>query len=159
MISNDAEEITWVVKEKKMYSTKSKKLVPFKFLCFSISNNYNFEMNDNDIVNQLQLQYHMMNFTCNTKWWWELWLWWFEVSLVNSYKMYQQHHEDQGWPVEFTHYEFIKAVAHAWIDPVNCWPTRNHTTLKLLEKKLKRRKLEMEGRCLQINMDSLSKGG
>ena len=116
-------------------------------------------MNDNDIANQLRLQYRMMRFTCNTKWWWALWLWGFEVSLVNSYKMYQRHHKDQGWPVEFTHYKFIEAVAHAWIDPINCWPTRNRTTLKLLEKKLKRRKLELEGRCRQITTESLSKEG
>ncbi len=67
MISNVATQVGWNVVEKKVYSSSARKKIPFKFLQFSNSNDYNFEMNDNDITNQLCLVYRMMSRTRNSK--------------------------------------------------------------------------------------------
>ena len=70
MLSMAAETIDWVVKEKMMYSHAKKKEVPHKFLRWSLSDNYNHEMNDNDIADQLRLVYRALCFMRNNKWWW-----------------------------------------------------------------------------------------
>ncbi len=54
---NVAREITWNEVTKKVWSDQMCKNIKMKFLCFCIPHNYNFEMNDNDIVDQLRLQY------------------------------------------------------------------------------------------------------
>ncbi len=43
-----------------------------KFLQFNVSQDYNFEMNDNDATDQLQLIYCFMKFQQYIKWWWVL---------------------------------------------------------------------------------------
>mmetsp|Transcript_23196 Transcript_23196/g.47400 ORF Transcript_23196/g.47400 Transcript_23196/m.47400 type:complete len:93 (-) Transcript_23196:469-747(-) len=88
MITNVAKEITWVEVSKKVWSDQLRKNLDMKFLRFCISHDYNHKMNDNDIADQLRLQYWMMRFSRNNKWWWALWLWGCEVCLVNAYMMY-----------------------------------------------------------------------
>ena len=90
----------------------------------------------------------MMRFTCNTKWWWALWLWGFEVSLVNSYLLYKNFCDENGWERDYNHYDFIEAVSKAWIDPINYWPTRNCLHLKhtVPTRTVKKRK-----QCVAIN--------
>ncbi len=61
---------------------------------FRISHIHNFEMNDNDIADQFQLQYPLMRFCCNIKWQWALWFWGFEVSLVNTFMLYCWYHKE-----------------------------------------------------------------
>jgi len=55
MISHSCESITWVPVTKKVWSSTLKKNVDFAFLRWNLSNDYNFEMNDNDIADQLRL--------------------------------------------------------------------------------------------------------
>jgi len=85
ILSMTAEFIDWVVKSKEIYSDASSKTVVHKFLRWSLSDNYNNEMNDNDIADQLRLVYRVMRFMRNTKWWWCEFLFVWEVSLVNAY--------------------------------------------------------------------------
>ncbi len=82
MISSVAKNITWVEVERKDFSPVSKEMINFKFLQFSMSHSYNYQMNDNDIADQLCLVYWLMRFSHNQKWWWALWLWGVEVSKV-----------------------------------------------------------------------------
>jgi hypothetical protein len=89
MISHSCENITWVLVKKKVWSSTLKKNVDFTFLWFNLSDEYNFEMNDNDIASQLWLVYHFMRFQRNNKWWRALFLWGYEVSMVNSYVCYK----------------------------------------------------------------------
>ncbi len=86
MITNVAKEKGWIEVSKKVWSDQLHKNLDLKFLCFCISYYYNHEMNNNYIVDQLRLQYQMMRFSRNNKWSWVLWLWGYEVCLVNSYK-------------------------------------------------------------------------
>lgn len=79
-------------------------------------------MNNNNIMDQLPLQYHMMRFSHNNKWWWVFWLWGFEVSVVNAYMMYWHWHEGNDFVLEYNHYGFVEASAKAWNYPINYWP-------------------------------------
>ncbi len=72
-------------------------------------------MNDNDKANQLRLQYHMMRFSQNNKWWWALWLGGFEVCVVNAWMMYQWYHKDHDLEMVYNHYDFVKAASKAYL--------------------------------------------
>ncbi len=134
MICNVATEVGWQIVDKKIYSQAAKKTIKYQFLWFNISNDYNHEVNDNDIANQLCLVYQMMRNTRNMKWRWTLWLWRFEVSLVNSYHIYFCYHRMMGIDPDYNHYEFMNAVDMGWIDPVNHWHTPNRLHLELIKK-------------------------
>ena len=85
MISYRKPSVTWVALLKIFCSHKEKETVNFNFLRFNMSNKYNFEMNDNNVADEYRLVYRMQRSYRNQKWWWELWLWGMEVSLVNSF--------------------------------------------------------------------------
>ena len=87
MISHSTPSVTWVALSKIIYNHKEKETVNFNFLRFNILNEYNFEMNDNDVADQYRLVYRIQRFHHNQKWWWALWLWGMEVSLVNPFMM------------------------------------------------------------------------
>jgi hypothetical protein len=68
MISSKCKEVTWAPITKKVWSSALKENVDFTFLRWSLSHDYNYQMNDNDITDQLRLVYHIMCFQCNNKW-------------------------------------------------------------------------------------------
>ncbi len=152
MITNVAREITWNEVTKKVWSDQLRKNIEMKFLRFCISHNYNFEMNDNDIADQLRLQYQLMQFCRNVKWWWALWLWGFEVSLVNAYMLYRRYHDKLLIKTKYNHYKFIEMCAKAYIDPVNHWPTRNRLHIRqIVNNSLK----EERQRCVRLTSNLL----
>ncbi len=130
MLSHSISEITWVEREKRAYSHLLNMVVAFKFLHFNLSDDYNFEMNDNDVADQLRLVYQLMRFQRNMKWWWALWLWGIEDSVVNLYMMYQHYHEFCELEMKYDHYSFQEACGYAYIDPTSMWPTRQATTAR-----------------------------
>ena len=124
MISHCIEEITWVEHSKRVWSRALKMNVDYSFLRWNISHDYNFKMNDNDIADQLRLVYRIQRFQRNYKWWFALFLWSFEVSLVNAYMMQRRYCELRGIPRKWDHDRFKEAIAKALIDPDGCWPRR-----------------------------------
>jgi hypothetical protein len=74
MISSRCESVTWMPITKKLWSTSLQQKVNFTFLRWSMSNDNNFQMNDNDMADQLRLVYRIMRFQRNNKWWWTLFL-------------------------------------------------------------------------------------
>ena len=62
MISSKCEEVTLVPVTKKLWSSSLKKMTDFTFLCWLLTNDCNFKINDNDIANQLRLVYCIMCF-------------------------------------------------------------------------------------------------
>jgi hypothetical protein len=96
MLSHITEFVGWAEKEKNVYSSSLNRTVEYKFLRFNMSHEYNYEMNDNDIVDQLRLQYRMQRLQCNQKWWWALWLWGLEMTVVNAYRMMYRYCELTG---------------------------------------------------------------
>jgi hypothetical protein len=78
-------------------------------------------MNDNDIADQLRLVYWIMCFQRNNKWWWVLFLWGYEVSMVNSYVSMKRYCELKGVPVLWSHHDWNEAIGYAHLDP-EYWP-------------------------------------
>jgi hypothetical protein len=101
-----------------------KQNVNHTFLRWSLSDQYNYEMNDNDIADQLCLVYRIMRFQRNNKWWWALFLWGYEVSLVNSYICMKRYCELKGVPVPWMHHDWNEAVGYAHLDPIEDWPRK-----------------------------------
>jgi hypothetical protein len=125
MILSRCESVTWTPIRKKLWSTSLQRKVDFTFLRWSMSNDYNFQMNDNDIADQLRLVYWIMRFQSNNKWWRALFLWGYEVSLVNSYVSMKWYCELKGVPVTWTHHDWNKAIGYMHLDPIEYWPRRN----------------------------------
>eukprot|EP00957_Ditylum_brightwellii_P197526 15048800-Ditylum_brightwellii.AAC.1 len=106
-------------------------MVAFQFLCFSFSHNYNYEMNNNDISDQLCLIYRILWVGYNHKWWWALWMWGYEATLVNAYRMCFRYHKECQLQMPWTHYKFNKLTGCTWINPETDWPTCNrHRTIE-----------------------------
>ena len=91
MVSHSIAHITWVPVTKTVWSHVSKKTVPFKFLRWNLSDEYNHKMNDNNVADQLHLVYRMQRFQRNHKWWWLLFIWMYEGLMANSYKMMERY--------------------------------------------------------------------
>ena len=138
MLSHSIEKVTWVEVMKMVWSTKLGRNVPYRFLRWILSHDYNFEMNDNDVADQLRLVYRLMRMQRNQKWWWSLWMWAIEVSLVNSYMMMRRYCELKGVPMPWKHHDFNEAVGYALISPESDWPRRKGPPEISSQKKRKR---------------------
>jgi hypothetical protein len=75
MVLSKCKKVTWEPITKKVWSSALKSNVNFTFLRWSLSHYYNYQMNDNDIADQLRLVYLIMHFQRNNKWWWALFIW------------------------------------------------------------------------------------
>jgi hypothetical protein len=64
-----------------------------------------------------------MCFQRNNKRWWALFLWGYEVSMVNSYVSMKRYCELKGVPVPWSHQDWNKAIGYAHLDP-EYWPRR-----------------------------------
>jgi hypothetical protein len=67
MISHSCENVLWTPITKKVLSNNLKKLVDYTFLHWNLSEDYNLEMNNNNIADQLWLVYCIMRFQRNNK--------------------------------------------------------------------------------------------
>ena len=79
MLTHNVKEVTCVDHVKRVYIYKFGDSVDFRFLYWSLSHGYNFEMNNNDVADQLWLVYRLQRLQRNQKWWWALWMWVLEV--------------------------------------------------------------------------------
>ena len=103
IMSMAAEEVTWVVKTRRVYSPAAGRKVPFCFLHWSLSHTYNYERNDNDIAGLYCLIYRMMRFQRKTKWWWALFLSFWENSLTNTYHLMKSYYKYKGIEMNYNH--------------------------------------------------------
>ncbi len=81
-------------------------------------------MNDNDITDQLRLVFRIMHFQRNNKWWWALFLWGYEVSMVNSYMALKRYCKLKGVLVPWTYHDWNESIGYAHLDPTEYWPRR-----------------------------------
>jgi len=95
-----------------------------------LGNDYNYEMNDNDIADQLRLIYRTQRFLRNQKWWWALFIWGYEVSMVNSYMCIKRYCELKGVEVPWTHHDWNEAIGYAHLDPEEDWQKRKSAAIK-----------------------------
>ena len=124
MISHSIEEITWVEHSKKIWSHALGRNVDFKFLRWNLSHDYNSEMNNNDVADQFRLVYRLQRMQRNQKWWWALWMWALEVSLINAYMMLRRYCESKGVKMPYSHHELNEKVGYALLNPHTDWPRR-----------------------------------
>jgi len=163
MITHSVLQVTWVEHVKKVYSYVLGKAVDFAFLRWNLSHEYNFEMNDNDVADQLRLVYRLQRLQRNQKWWWALWMWAWEVTMVNAYMMLRRYCDWKGIGMPWTHHNFNEAIGYAHVDPVGEWPkwTRKPPP-ELLGRKDhakgslgKRKRVTQQKRAPKVNMDAL----
>ncbi len=148
MISSKCGEVTWAPVTKKLWNSSLKKMTDFTSLRWSLSHDYNYQMNDNDIADQLRLVYWIMRFQRNNKWWWALFLWGYEVSMVNSYVSMKRYCELKGVSVPWSHPDWNEAIGYAHLDPIEYWPRR---------KGLPAKNDDTTGLAKQASMSDLSK--
>ena len=65
-----------------------------------------------------------MRFQRNNKWWWTIFLWAYELSMVNSYVAMKRYCELKGVKMRWTHHDWNEAIGYAHLDPVEDWPRR-----------------------------------
>ena len=119
-ISTSASLLKWVKKKRKVYDSNLGRMVEIEFLRTELQNDYNNNMNDVDISDQLRKVYCFNRWLRNRKWWWVLFMWGLGVILVNSYVAYvsantliwREKRKDL-----ISHYEYRKAIALALICP------------------------------------------
>jgi hypothetical protein len=99
MISSKCEKFLWELVKKKVWSLSLKSNVDFMLLCWSLLHDYNYQVNNNDITDQLRLVYWIMRFQRINKWWWALFLWAYKVSMVNVYVLMKRYCELKRVPV------------------------------------------------------------
>jgi len=119
-MSTSATEIKWVEKERRVYNKETQKVVSMKFLRPKIVDDYNNGMNKVDQADQLRSTYRFDLWTRTRKWWWAIWLWGIQVSLVNAYVMYRAANLYIWKKKEsslLSHYNFQKMVALHLLNP------------------------------------------
>jgi hypothetical protein len=68
-ILSKCKKVSWEPVKKTVWPSSLKSNVNFTFLHWSLSHDYNYQMNDNDIADQLRLVYWIMRFQRNNNWW------------------------------------------------------------------------------------------
>ena len=117
----------WSPKFKKIYDSVEKKKIQLRFYRLNVIDFYNFNMGNVDLADQLRNYYRMdTKWHRNRKWWWSVWWWGVQVLLTNSYWCYVKFHQliDTKESEVMSHYDFIKRIALAWIDPDTHAPER-----------------------------------
>ena len=123
-VSNACEKVEWRKKERKLWHADRGAKVKVPFFRLNLVDEYNYGMGNVDQADQLRLQYRIHYWLRNRKWWWAHFFWIFELSLTNAFVLYRMFHDIHEIKLPLTHYEFIKAVALAWIDQDTYWPVQ-----------------------------------
>ena len=74
-----------------------------------------------DVADQLRTHYRVDHWMRNTKWWWAIFWWCFQMLLTNAYLAYVNFMKIHGLS-SMSHKDFIKAVALAWLGDDSGWP-------------------------------------
>ena len=159
MLSMTAEKVDWVEKQKAIFSHAKKQVIDHSFLRWSISDDYNQEMNNNDIADQLRLIHRCLRFQRNTKWCWAEFLYVWEVSIVNSYLLMKRYYGAKGLKPRWTHWEFQENISWALLDPNNCWLTKDQDKSPSKMVRPSRSPEKTGGQLPKFTAKSLAEGG
>ena len=89
----------------------------------NIVDEYNNGMGNVDQADQLRLQYRIHYWLRNRKWWWAIFFWAFEFPLTNAYILFRKFYKIHEREPPFSHYEFVKKIALAWLKRNEFWPS------------------------------------
>ena len=119
-LSTICETIKWVQCTKHVYCVETEQVEEVKFLHLNINDDYNHDMGNVDIADQLQNYYRFDHWMRKWKWWWSLFFWPFGVLLVNAYVCYHHYTISIGKCL-MSHYDFRKSITLVWLDPKIYW--------------------------------------
>ncbi|KAK3281102.1 hypothetical protein CYMTET_11091 [Cymbomonas tetramitiformis] len=91
MLTSHHSEVKLIGKERKIWDAAESRLTTLNFTRLNVIDDYNYNMNGVDVVDQLRNQYR-----CNDpwmrqrKWWFPIFLWCIEVACGNAYRCYQE---------------------------------------------------------------------
>mgnify|MGYP003340844425 CR=1 FL=1 len=115
-LSTVVPKVKWVTCGKQVFSKSIKEKVTKKFLRPNFVNAYNYDMNSVDRADHLRKNYALGQNLRQRKWWWSVFLWAFNVALVNAYLLYKSYFKSHGWTY-MSHYKFREEVFLAWMMP------------------------------------------
>ena len=124
LISNACDTVEWTKKERKLWHKDKGKKVNVPFFRLNIIDQYNYGMGNVDQADQLRLQYRSTYWLRNRKWWWSMFFWLFEGALTNSYVLYRKFFQIHDRKPPLNHYEYIRAISLAWLDPSKYWTSK-----------------------------------
>ena len=172
-LSNAFDGIQWMKKTKKVCDPTKQKTINLPFYRLQVIDFYNKNMGNVDLADQLRNHYRYdTSWHRNRKWWWSIWWWGFQVMLTNSYIVYTKFHKlHKTEKLMVSHYDYIKLIAIAWIDPENYGPqtpmkdlprSKNETKDNEERPRTRRRIMDTETlasggskRCKEVSDDSL----
>ena len=114
-LTNAIEKVKWIAIEQKLYDKAQNKKVPAPFYHLNIVNEYNYNMNNVDIADQLRGTYRWDKWMRKRKWWWSIYFWVCQMLLTNcyiTYKKYMVMHKHKY----LSQYDFKSKVCLCWID-------------------------------------------
>ena len=104
--------LLWSRTKRKLFDKSSNTMKNAPFYRLNVINDYNMNMNNGDIADQLRGNYGFDHSMRKTKWWWSMFFWCFQMLLTNSYityKKYMELHDE----TPMSHYEFRKKITLA----------------------------------------------
>ena len=116
-LSMIATRVKWMKVSKRVWHAAAMKVITIEFLRLSINDECNWGMGKVDISDQLRNQCRPDHWMRQVKWWWSphfLALGWLHT---NAYVMYDRNMTLEGEQEWLSHYELLRAIALALIDP------------------------------------------
>jgi hypothetical protein len=123
LLSMVSESVEWLVKKRKVYHRESNSMKMMGYLRLNVIDEYNNNMNNVDIADQLRGQYRPDFWMRHKKWWWAVFIWGLGVAGVNGYKIYvamwdeEKEKGREDLPAKWTHAEFIEQLVYDLIFP------------------------------------------
>ena len=109
--------IEWIVKTRQVFSYATGQQEDLQFLRLKHIDEYNTNMGDVDLADQLRGAYRFDRWVRNRKWWWSLFFWQMGVSMTNAYVCYNKVCDCYGIERKHrtSHFDFQKSIAENWI--------------------------------------------
>lgn len=115
-LSTCVQRIHWIEKFREVFDKTTQRKRMGKFLRLAINDDYNLNMNNVDIADQLRGSYRPDRWMRKQKWWWSMFFWGHGTLLVNAFIAYKRFMENKGLK-PMSHYDFQKKIVLAKICP------------------------------------------
>jgi len=102
---------------------KNKKKIKLPFYRLSMIDDYNNNMNNVDIADQLRTVYRYDRWMWKQKWWWSIAFWALQMLQTNAYIIYCKYHK-MHLSEPMSHYDFIESIALSWLDEEHYGPKK-----------------------------------
>jgi hypothetical protein len=123
LLSMVAESVEWMAKQRKVYDRMSLKMRMMSFMRLNVIDDYNNNMNNVDIADQLRGHHRPDHWMRHKKWWWAIFIWGIGVARVNAYKIYAAMWDEEkkkgrmDLPAKWTAGEFIEQLVYDMMFP------------------------------------------